>query len=84
MTCPRPTPAGQGYYLRKFLTDELNLTQGQTAQHNWVMFRYAEVLLNYAEAVNEAYGPSVVPAGFVMSAKAAPDEGTRQGQRQPP
>lgn len=60
-----------GYYLRKFLTDELNLTQGQTAQHNWVMFRYAEVLLNYAEAVNEAYGPSVVPAGFVMSAKAA-------------
>lgn len=47
------------------------MTQGQTAQHNWVMFRYAEVLLNYAEAVNEAYGPSVVPAGFVMSAKAA-------------
>ena len=57
-----------GYYLKKFLTDELNLTQGATAQHNWVAYRYAEVLLNYAEAVNEAYGPSTVPAGFPMSA----------------
>jgi len=60
-----------GYYLKKFLTDGLNLTQGQTAQHNWVAYRYAEVLLNYAEAVNEAYGPSVVPAGYAMSAKDA-------------
>lgn len=57
-----------GYYLKKFLTDELNLTQGATAQHNWVAYRYAEVLLNYAEAVNEAYGPTTVPAGFPMSA----------------
>ena len=60
-----------GYYLKKFLTDGLNLTQGQTAQHNWVMFRYAEILLNYAEAVNEAFGPSVTPSGYVMSAKDA-------------
>ena len=57
-----------GYYLKKFLTDELNLTQDQKAQHNWVVFRYGEILLNYAEAVNEAYGPSVTPAGFPMSA----------------
>lgn len=60
-----------GYYLKKFLTDGLNLTQGQTAQHNWVMFRYAEILLNYAEAVNEAFGPSVTPSGYVMTAKDA-------------
>lgn len=60
-----------GYYLKKFLTDDLNLTQGATAQHNWVAYRYAEVLLNYAEAMNEAYGPSVTPAGFPMSAKQA-------------
>ena len=60
-----------GYYLKKFLTDELNLVQGQTAQHNWVAFRYAEILLNYAEAMNEAYGPESVPSGFVMSAKDA-------------
>ncbi len=60
-----------GYYLKKFLTDNLNLTQGQTAQHNWVEFRYAEILLNYAEAVNEAFGPQTVPSGYPMSAKAA-------------
>lgn len=60
-----------GYYLKKFLTDGLNLTQGATAQHNWVVFRYAEMLLNYAEAVNEAYGPTIKPEGFVMTAKEA-------------
>jgi hypothetical protein len=57
-----------GYYLKKFLTDGLNLVQGQTAQHNWVAYRYGEILLNYAEAVNEAYGPTTVPAGYTMSA----------------
>lgn len=60
-----------GYYLKKFLTDNLNLTQGATAQHNWVAFRWGEVLLNYAEAMNEAYGPDAVPAGFSMSAREA-------------
>lgn len=60
-----------GYYLKKFLTDELNLIQGQTAQHNWVAFRYAEILLNYAEAMNEAFGPKNVPDGYVMSAQEA-------------
>lgn len=60
-----------GYYLKKFLTDNLNLVQGGTAQHNWILFRYAEVLLNYAEAMNEAYGPDAVPAGYPMSARTA-------------
>ena len=60
-----------GYYLKKFLTDNLNLQQGQVAQHNWVAYRYDEILLNYAEAMNEAYGPDAVPAGFTMSARQA-------------
>ena len=60
-----------GYYLRKFLTDELNLEQDQTAQHNWIAYRYAEVLLNYAEAANELYGPDVVPTGQQLSARQA-------------
>lgn len=60
-----------GYYLKKFLTDELNLQQGQTAQHNWIAYRYAEVLLNYAEAVNELYGPDEVPSGQQMTARQA-------------
>jgi hypothetical protein len=46
-----------GYYLKKFLVDALNLTQGTTKTHNWPVFRYGEILLEYAEAMNEAYGP---------------------------
>ena len=46
-----------GYYLRKYLTDALDLANGQLAAHQWVHFRYGEILLNYAEAANEAWGP---------------------------
>lgn len=67
----RANSSRTGYYLKKFLTDNLNLTQGQTAQHNWVAYRWAEVLLNYAEAMNEAFGPDAVPAGYAMSARQA-------------
>ena len=67
----RANASRTGYYLKKFLTDGLNLTQGQTAQHNWVAYRFAEILLNYAEAVNEAWGPTTVPAGFPGSAATA-------------
>ncbi len=60
-----------GYYLKKYLQDNLNLQQGGAAYHHWILFRYAETLLNYAEAMNEAYGPDAVPAGFTLSAKQA-------------
>ena len=43
---------------QEILTDNLNLTQGATAQHNWVVFRYAEILLNYAEAMNGPTAPT--------------------------
>jgi len=59
-----------GYYLKKFMTDELNLIQGEEVQHQWVVFRYAEVLLNYAEAMNEAYGPDVL-SGYTLTARQA-------------
>jgi len=62
-----------GYYLKKFLVDNLDLSQNQTARHAWIYFRYAEVLLNYAEAVNEAYNFDVVPPGYPMTARAAVD-----------
>lgn len=48
-----------GYYLKKFLTDNLDLEKSQTAIHSWPLFRYAEILLNFAEAMNEAYGADV-------------------------
>jgi hypothetical protein len=60
-----------GYYLKKYLTDNLNIVNGVAATHSWILFRYAEVLLNYAEAMNEAYGPDVIPAGYTLSARQA-------------
>lgn len=66
----QPNASRTGYYLKKFLTDNLNLTQGATTQHNWVVFRYAEILLNYAEAMNEAYGPDE-NNGYTLTAREA-------------
>ncbi|GHV24242.1 hypothetical protein FACS1894176_00080 [Bacteroidia bacterium] len=45
-----------GYYLKKFLGDAENKNQYDNLYHHYQMIRYAEILLNYAEAVNE-YDP---------------------------
>ena len=45
-----------GYYLRKYVNENLNLLTNQTSVHSWVIFRLAEFYLNYAEALNE-YSP---------------------------
>lgn len=42
-----------GYYLRKFLGNYTTGTTYSSANHNYNIFRYAEILLNYAEALNE-------------------------------
>lgn len=42
-----------GFYLRKFMADFSNNTTYTNQYHNFVLFRYAEVLLSYAEALNE-------------------------------
>jgi hypothetical protein len=60
-----------GYYLKKFIQEKINLTTNQTASHVWHIFRYGEILLNYAEALNEVNGPDLVPAGYTLSARAA-------------
>ena len=56
---PIPNATKTGYYLRKYLIEDVNLdpTNTNTREHTWVLFRYAEILLNYAEAINEVYGP---------------------------
>jgi hypothetical protein len=48
-----------GYYMRKFLSESAswNQTTNATVRRPWVIFRYGETLLNYAEAQNEAVGP---------------------------
>lgn len=45
-----------GYYLKKYVNQGLDLQIGQTSVHSWIIFRLAEVYLNYAEALNE-YDP---------------------------
>ncbi len=42
-----------GYYLRKYQIESLNLINGNTGVHSWIIFRYPEIYLNYAEALNE-------------------------------
>jgi hypothetical protein len=48
-----------GYYMDKFMTPQ-DITSSTFVNHNedWIEFRYAEILLNYAEAENEVSGPS--------------------------
>ncbi len=47
-----------GYYMRKFLTTAGTTSSYASADHCFPIFRYAEILLNYAEALNEATGPT--------------------------
>jgi hypothetical protein len=47
-----------GYYLRKFLGNFENTNTYSNQDEDWVMFRYAEILLDYAEAENESEGPN--------------------------
>lgn len=56
---PTPYTTKTGYYLKKYMIESISLdpTNPGTSNHYWVLFRYTEVLLNYAEAMNEAYGP---------------------------
>lgn len=48
-----------GYYLRKFIDEDLPINNpwDVAGTQPWIYLRYAEVLLNYAEAQNEAAGP---------------------------
>ncbi len=64
-----------GFFCRKFLDAYANLKAWGTVlnvNHNYPIIRYAEILLNYAEAVNEAFGsPDIIPAGYPISARDA-------------
>jgi hypothetical protein len=48
-----------GYYVRKYIpANILDDDHSKVNYRNWIVLRYAEILLNYAEALNEAQGPS--------------------------
>lgn len=55
---PVPNATKTGYYLRKFLNEDVNIqTGGSSSGHVVPLFRLAEIYLNYAEALNE-YDPT--------------------------
>jgi hypothetical protein len=53
------TSTRTGYYLRKLLREDVNLTPAATTtkNHYVAIIRYTEMFLAYAEAANEAWGP---------------------------
>jgi hypothetical protein len=62
-----------GYYGKKTLDSSLNgqISLGQSPNtSNYIIFRYAEVLLSYAEAQNEAVGPDPTVANAVNLVRA--------------
>lgn len=54
-----------GYYLKKFMHPQVNLAPevNSTRPHFHTLLRYTEIFLNYAEAANEAWGPTGDPRG---------------------
>lgn len=60
-----------GYYLRKFMKEETNLTTDAavTKKGYYARLRWTEIYLIYAEAANEAYGPDGKPEGAELSAR---------------
>lgn len=60
-----------GYYLRKYVNEATSFTPEAEAEykHHWVIYRYAETLLTYAEAANEYFkNPSSTDSELTMSA----------------
>lgn len=70
---PQEGATKTGYYLNKFINLSISLTANSTtsAKHSMPLFRYAEILLIYAEAMNEAYGPEGVTSELNLSAREA-------------
>lgn len=50
---PVPEASRTGYYLQKYVQENLDLVTEKTAIHSWIVFRLGEMYLNYAEALNE-------------------------------
>ena len=61
-----------GYYLRKFMNDAYPIDNPWSVAGGqpWIYMRYAEILLNYAEAQNEASGPDATVYAAINSIRA--------------
>lgn len=56
-----------GYYLRKYLNPTLDLRQGQGSNREWPIFRFADIVLIWAEAVNEVWGPATLGDSYLTA-----------------
>lgn len=65
------TSTRTGYYLKKLLRENVNLAPNvnSSQQHFYTLIRYTEIFFNYAEAANEAWGPTGDPRGYGFDAK---------------
>ena len=61
-----------GYYLRRYIQESTSFTPENTVtnKHQWIVYRYAEALLTFAEAANEALN-SPTDASLGLTALAA-------------
>jgi hypothetical protein len=62
-----------GYVSRKYIWEACNVTANGYDQYNvnTIYIRLAQVYLDYAEAMNEAYGPTEDPKGYGLTAVGA-------------
>jgi len=67
------TSTRTGYYLRKLIREDINFnndgSNSGSKKHFAVHIRYTELFLSYAEAANEAWGPTNVGTIATFSAK---------------
>lgn len=63
-----------GYFLRKYVQESTNFTPDNIVsnKHHWVIYRYAETLLTYAESMVQAFGdPDYKDNIYTLSAREA-------------
>ena len=70
-----------GYYLRKYIQEETSFTPEATRslKHQWVVYRYAEALLTFAEAMNEYSGDPTTKEGGISALEALNQVRTNAG-----
>ena len=70
---PQEGATQTGYYLRKYINENVSLKPENPKKkaHHYILFRYAEILLNYAEAMTEWVGEDALPEGFTLTAREA-------------
>ncbi|HTN19362.1 MAG TPA: RagB/SusD family nutrient uptake outer membrane protein [Pelobium sp.] len=65
---PKQNATKTGYYMSKWVNPTVDLINDTKTNHAWSYFRYGEILLNYAEAMFNAYGAEADPQAYGMTA----------------